>query len=592
MELSAQSVYFILLAVATLVSVVIGVSAIRNRTETGATVLAIIAVAMAVWLLGDFLTVYASSLTASVRSAQLGWIGTVTVPTALFVYVLRYTGRERYATAPVIAGLAIVPVITYALVLTNGAHGLIWSSVEPAPETLIGFEVAHGPAFVAYTVYAYTLVALTTVFLLGFLIRSRSIYRGQAAALVLAIAAPWLGNVLYVSGLFAKDLTPLSFSVTTAALGLAMVRYRFADVIPVARDTVVDNITDGVFVLDGTDRLVDVNPGGRRLFGDDGDDSLVGRPAAAVFPDPLVESDGSVRERSAEVTVYTRQGLRYLAVDVTSLSDRQDRSVGRLLIARDVTERRRYERELERQNERLDRFASVVSHDLRNPLNVAEGYLSILAERRDDAEIDEIEASLRRMEVIIEDVLTLSRQGDTVDDRSSVLLSTLAERAWNSVETDEATLRIETGDHRLTADESRLTQAFENLFRNAVEHNSASRSEADASEDAVEHGDDDLTVTVGTIDEAVGSDGSSARAGPAGPMPLNGFYVADDGVGVPESEREAILESGYTTNADGTGLGLDIVRSIVEAHGWSLSVAESVDGGARFEVTYDPDRER
>jgi signal transduction histidine kinase len=151
-----------------------------------------------------------------------------------------------------------------------------------------------------------------------------------------------------------------------------------------------------------------------------------------------------------------------------------------------------------------------------------------------------------------------------------VVLADAAEACWRTAGTGAAALVMET-DRTIRADESRLKQLFENLLRNAVEHGSTgSRPEAD---DAVEHGGGNagagatatVTVTVGEL--------------------ADGFYVADDGPGIPPDERETVLEAGYSTSADGTGFGLGIVTKVAGAHGWEIAVTESEGGGARIEVT-------
>ncbi|MFB6305185.1 MAG: PAS domain-containing sensor histidine kinase [Haloferacaceae archaeon] len=211
---------------------------------------------------------------------------------------------------------------------------------------------------------------------------------------------------------------------------------------------------------------------------------------------------------------------------------------------------RRRERELERENDRLDEFASVVSHDLRNPLNVAQGHVELLRDECDSDHVAPVERALDRMAELIDDVLTLAREGRTVDDIEAVDLAGVVERARANVLADApATVRV-ADDATVYADESRLTQVFENFLRNAVEHGAA---------------DGPVTVTVGTLPD--------------------GFYVEDDGPGIPPEERERVLEPGYSTTEAGTGFGLSIVRDIVEAHGWGLSLTEGTDGGARFEVT-------
>ncbi|MFB6234532.1 MAG: PAS domain-containing sensor histidine kinase [Halopenitus sp.] len=209
------------------------------------------------------------------------------------------------------------------------------------------------------------------------------------------------------------------------------------------------------------------------------------------------------------------------------------------------------ERELEQQNEQLEAFASVVSHDLRNPLNVAKGHLDLVRASQEGEQggdhLDAIERAHDRMESLIDDLLTLARQGNAVDELTSVDLGALVRECWQTVDSADATLVVDT-ERTIRGDRSRIQQLLANLVRNAVEH-----------------GDQDVTVRVGDLED--------------------GFFVADDGPGIPESEREEALEAGYSTNSDGTGFGLAIVDRIVQAHAWDVRITESDAGGARFEIT-------
>ncbi len=215
----------------------------------------------------------------------------------------------------------------------------------------------------------------------------------------------------------------------------------------------------------------------------------------------------------------------------------------------DITERKEREQELQRQNSRLNEFAGVISHDLRNPLNVAQARATILQQRADE-ELQEhltpLVSSLDRIESIIEDTLTLARQGETVGGTDPISLVDLIGKCWAGVETGEATLEIE-DEFTLRGDRDRLRHVFENLFRNAVEH-----------------GGEDVTVRVGRCGE-------------------NCLYVEDDGPGIPPSDRDAVLEPGHTSASGGTGFGLTIVKRIAEAHGWEVAITDGRDGGARFE---------
>ncbi|MFC7096954.1 GAF domain-containing sensor histidine kinase [Halobaculum marinum] len=219
---------------------------------------------------------------------------------------------------------------------------------------------------------------------------------------------------------------------------------------------------------------------------------------------------------------------------------------------------RRRERELARQNERLDEFASVVSHDLRNPLNVAQGRLELLGDDCDSPHLDHMETAHERMEALIDDLLALARTGRSVGETEEVSLGVSVQEVWRTID-GGGSLAVADGVGRVEADASRLQELLENLFRNAVDHVG-----------------DDVDVTVGRLDDPGRS----------------GFFVADDGPGIPPTERGRVFERGHTTAEDGTGFGLAIVADIADAHGWDVRATDASaasGGGARFEVVTNED---
>jgi signal transduction histidine kinase len=212
-----------------------------------------------------------------------------------------------------------------------------------------------------------------------------------------------------------------------------------------------------------------------------------------------------------------------------------------------MEQRKAREQELAKQNNRLEEFASIVSHDLRNPLNVAEGRVELARENSDWDQLDAVERAHERMNALIDDLLTLAREGNHVNDIETVALDSVVQDCWKAVATADATVHVET-DRTILADRSRLQQLLENLMRNAVEHAGS-----------------DVTVSVGDLPD--------------------GFYVEDDGPGIPADARDDVFEAGYSTSDSGTGFGLSIVQQIVTAHGWEIVVNEGHEGGARFEIT-------
>ncbi|MBV0922769.1 HAMP domain-containing protein [Halomicroarcula limicola] len=325
--------------------------------------------------------------------------------------------------------------------------------------------------------------------------------------------------------------------------------------------------------VDGTPWVVVTAADRATLFGPSG---VVGRTLAAVVALAVLSLGVAALVVSREtVTPLVRLRARIESIEDGNLgadlsTDRED-EIGRLYDAvsdardalaeqiRQAREAREMaeqsKRELERQNDRLDQFASTLSHDLRNPLTVARGHLELLSAQlttldgeTDRAElqthVEKVEGSHDRIESIIDDVLTLTREGESIEQTEEVALDTVARDAWENVDSGDATLEI-AGNRSIRADRSRLLRGLENLFRNSVDHVGG-----------------DVTVEVGLLSD--------------------GFYVADDGPGIPESQLDEIFEYGHTTSEDGTGLGLSIVKTIAEAHGWRLYVDSTYEDGAMF----------
>lgn len=202
---------------------------------------------------------------------------------------------------------------------------------------------------------------------------------------------------------------------------------------------------------------------------------------------------------------------------------------------------------LQTKTSQLEEFAKTVSHDLRNPLNAATLRLDLARETADLSHIEDTQNALARMETIVDDLLWLSLEGEQIRDRVTVDVESAAREAWSFIESGDGTLECDC-DGFVCADEARVQQLFENLLSNAISH-----------------GGPDVRVTVGTM--------------------TDGFYVADSGPGIPTEDLESIFEAGYSTSDDGTGYGLSIVETIVEAHDWELEVTSSATGGARFDIT-------
>ncbi|WP_313690969.1 sensor histidine kinase [Halorarum halobium] len=270
------------------------------------------------------------------------------------------------------------------------------------------------------------------------------------------------------------------------------------------------------------------------------DDDVPRTGEGSMLVAPLAEHGvltlGSVR--TADIDPADVELARVLAANVEAAMNRAERRA--TLAARTAR--------LERQNERLDGFASIVSHDLRNPLNVAAGNVDLARETGDLDRLDAASDALDRMDGLIDSVLTLAREGRVVEETEPIGLSEISASAWSSVDAPDASFTV-AGDAVVEADRERLRTLLENCFRNAVDHCGPA-----------------VSIRVEPLDGG-------------------GFAVCDDGPGIRPDEREEIFERGYTTTEEGTGFGLAIVRDVADAHGWSVTVTESDAGGSRFEFT-------
>lgn len=513
-----------------------------------------------------------------------------------FLFAAAYTGHYDEVPRPVRLGLLLVPLVYIPATLTTDTTGLVLSNVQMVEQGSVALlQYDWGPVVWLFVGLTYTCMFAATVLLFRKALHSRNLYRKLSLVLGSGGLSMWICNMITFADLSPFPhlmVVPLSFLFWGAVSltlffsirfvqfmpvrkVLSLVSSRFDDVLPLARNFVIEEIDSGVMILDADGRIVDINSTGRKMLGMES--RVVGKP---VFDEIDMgrywddyEDGELLSERRTQIWVpVSDTEERCYDINISDIEDRSGNFAGQSVLLYDVTDqkeredvlRRREEElrqqkqnleqqaeQLEHQNERLDRFASIVSHDLRNPLNVATGHVELLETKLGDdhrASVEEIDTAHERMRDIIDDALTLARSGKAITEKEDVDVGAVATEAWENVDTDRATVDVDIA-LRVESDRDRLLNVFENLYRNALDHNEGP-----------------LTIRVGTLADDTG------------------FYVEDTGDGIPEDDRDAVLEQGYTTHEEGTGLGLAIVRDIVGAHGWELAIAESPEGGARFEV--------
>ena len=476
---------------------------------------------------------------------QFLMVGVAILPPSFLLFAVAQTDRMQWFRRDVIALVSFPAALFVAVVLA--VPGLVVSDTEVVETDLIILHTHAGVGLGVFGLYAVFL-ALFALFLISYeALRTGPPFYPQAALFGVAGLVPMSVGLLTDSPIapFRQELilVPPSTAVSVCALGVLLFRYRIFDLPPLAYATAMKHSPDALLVLDVDGRILDTNASGGELL-----ESVNGTVGDQIRThlDGLVLEATENRRFSIETTTGS---TRHLSTFVEPLV-RGGQESGWVVLVRDITSDVHRQHQLERQNERLDEFASVVSHDLRNPLNVAQLGTTVVAQDTERDQLDAVQQALDRMEVMIDDLLMVARAGRQIETTQECLLEHIVVDAWQNVQTNGATLDSHLDEFTVEGDPNRLLNVFENFFGNAVEHN-----------------DSPVGIRVGPLDSG------------------DGFYVEDDGSGIPDDERETVFRHGYTTETDGTGFGLSIVRDIVNAHGWQVITTESDGGGARFEIT-------
>lgn len=236
-----------------------------------------------------------------------------------------------------------------------------------------------------------------------------------------------------------------------------------------------------------------------------------------------------------------------LEIKISPLYNDINEIIGIVGMARDVTEENEYKRKLKKKNNKLDKFAKIISHDIRNPTSIAKGNLNLHINNHGSTdELDTTLKSLHRIENILEDVLYITKSNIDELNKQNITLKSIANECWKNLNVKNSELKINT-DKIISQNKKLSSRLFENLFKNSIEH-----------------GGDNIRITIGGT--------------------KNGFYVEDNGTGIPKNKRGKIFNQNYSTSETGEGLGLSIVEHVCDAHGWKIRITESKTGGARFEI--------
>lgn len=336
------TIYALPLIIAAVISGWVVFYSLRYRGAPGAIALAVLALAIAEWSFAYALEIMGADLSTKLFWGKAEYLGIVITPLAWMVFTFNHAHPSRRLNYRIMSGLAAIATITFGLILTTESHGLIWNKITI--EQGSGFSalgVSHGPWFWVHIAYAYSLLLVGTWFMLRSITRTRGAYRGQATALIIAVVVPWIGNILYLLGLSPiplLDPTPFAFTITVVATTWGIFGFQLLALSPVARDNIIDDMRDGMIVVDINSQIADINPSALKLIGMPGK-NIIGMPASEAlksWPD-LTQKYKDMLDASDEISFGQGQNKRWYELRLSPLYNRGKRLIGRVITIHDMT---------------------------------------------------------------------------------------------------------------------------------------------------------------------------------------------------------------------------------------------------------------
>lgn len=575
--------YVLPVIIASAVAVWIVFNSWQHRAARNVFFLFLLALALTEWLVFYALQISGANLQTKVFFGEVKYLGVATTPLFWLFFAIQYANLGKQTlTWRWMAILAVVPVLTSLLSVTTQWHGLFWNAPQLVQSVdFSDFSVIYGPWYWVHVGYSYLLILTGTIFVFRSLRHRQGLHRWQAIALIVSVLAPWLGNILYFSGynpIPYLDLTPFAFVITVASLTWAILGFRLMDLSPIARDLIVDEMKDGMIVIDTQGQVVDINASAELMIGRAGS-QVIGDPIAVVlaaWPE-LVERYRNVAEAVDEISVGTE---RWFELQISPLRDQRDQFLGRAIVLRDITARKKIENALSnalQQAQEANRLKSQllarVSHELRTPLGGVLGFAELLQldnfgalneEQRDAAtQILESANDLDHMIGQLLDQSQLDSETLVLQNRlfsPSPVLQEVTDRMIELARQKGLAFYAEIAPnlpHSVYGDDSRIKQILSNLIGNAIKF-----------------------TTQGRVDLEVYRFDSGHWA----------FKIADTGPGISVEAQAYIFEpfrqvnTAITRDNRGAGLGLSITRSLVELMKGEIHLESRPGEGSTFTV--------
>ncbi len=347
------AIYLFLSALCTLIAAAVT----WRRSAPGSFSLGWLLLSMTVWSGAYSLRWFDLSFETKLVLFKVMYIGIISMPSLFLVFILKFTQNERWLTQQNSLLLFLEPALSLLLIWTNDLHHLYYKSIEPVGiGGVVMFETVRGPWYLVNTIYSYAVIVLSLGIMFYTAMRLGPLFRNQYRLVLIGSVIPWTSSIFNefnFSVLHGLDLTPVTFGISGVLFAYAVLRTRFLDLIPVARSMLIENMSDGVLMLDAKNRVVDFNPIMKQFVGDESS-SILGRHVSELLGDWVAQSDALMNETQSQTEMrIPNDPSRYLDLRITPLFDAYKQLTGRLIVFRDVTERKVVEQKLRHANRRL-----------------------------------------------------------------------------------------------------------------------------------------------------------------------------------------------------------------------------------------------
>ena len=531
---------------------------------------------IAIWALSYGLELSSTSLEQMLFWINVEYIGIAFIPAFWLLFLLKFTGKDKWLHPKYFYAFMLLPLITLLMVWTNNYHHLHYKSVvldNSGPFPLLSLE--NGPWYIVHTIYFYTLLVWGVILLVNKYRKSDQVFRKQNLTILIAVFIPWVANVLYLFGYRPMghiDSTPFAFIITMLFLSIGLVRFRLLDIIPIAREKVIEAMNEGLIVTDNQDRVVDLNQEIRKILSIE-EKKVIGKRLELILPEQTELYELIMARSGGQLQLKLVNSELFLEASLTPLFENQNAYSGLIILIRDITERVEIENKVRLQSEQLlgmnklkDRLFSIIAHDLRGPLINLNDIIKMLNEGMITEEefksyVPQLSKNIGYTTGLLENLLFWSKsqlQGEVVKP----VYFNLKEVNINILNLFENTIHekdilIENNiplSCEVYADKDMIQLVVRNLISNAVK----------------------FSKRGGSIELTTNIEGNNTI-----------LCVTDTGVGISDSNQKKLFEQEtFTTrgtdNEQGTGLGLLLCKDFIEKNGGSIWVESEMGKGSKF----------